>query len=109
MPYLQSGVYSSTNSSSNSRVSQSLPAFGLSTTSILNLGILVLEIGYSMDRRPTFLLKADFQLHHILRCLSLVDLTISMAVCLCPGALTLDAAIRRAIERLLRHCTPLLG
>ena len=48
MPYLQSRVYS-TSSSDNSNVSQSPPIFGLNAASIFNLGILLLEIGYSMN------------------------------------------------------------
>ncbi|MDI1492857.1 MAG: hypothetical protein OHK93_004640 [Ramalina farinacea] len=53
MPYLQSRVNStssfSTISSSTSNVCQSPPTCGLSTAGIFKLGILLLEIGYSMN------------------------------------------------------------
>ena len=47
-PYLQSRVCR-TSSSDTSNVSESPPIFGLNAASIFNLGVLLLEIGYSMN------------------------------------------------------------
>lgn len=48
MPYLQSRLYS-TSSLNTSSVSQSPPTCGLGKAGIFNLGVLLLEIGYSMN------------------------------------------------------------